>query len=188
MFNRDLKEQIKELQYKNKRLLRQLIDVKATTINMADFPLTHISAFSFGNAGDNILVHAIRDSLNRHLKNKPNFIDRHVHDEVTREDIYLINQTKALLIGGGGLFLKDTNENEISGWQLPISPEAIKQIQSPIFMLAVGYNRFRNQEDFAPWFRVNINTLVEKAQFIGIRNNGSIRALQNYLRDDLKDK
>lgn len=48
-------------------------------------------------------------------------------------------------------------------------------------MVAVGYNRFRSQDDFEPYFKDNINKIAEKSIFIGLRNNGSIKALKNYV-------
>ena len=122
------------------------------------------------------------------LVNKFEFINEPVRDTLTDDDIYLINKCKAMIIGGGGLFLKDTNKNDISGWQFPISCEQIDKIKTPIYIFGVGYNRFRNQEDFDPIFKLNINKIVEKAKFVGIRNNGSIKALKTYLRDELKEK
>ncbi len=61
-------------------------------------------------------------------------------------------------------------------------------ITSPIYVMGVGYNRFRGQAEFEPFFWNSINKLVEKSTFFGLRNYGSIRAIQNYLRDDLKEK
>lgn len=92
------------------------------------------------------------------------------------------------MVGGGGLFLRDTNANEISGWQWPCSLNELDKIKVPMYMFGVGYNRFRGQDDFEPYFKENINEIVRKFEFIGLRNNGSVRAIQQYLDDDLKRK
>ena len=55
-------------------------------------------------------------------------------------------------------------------------------------LMAVGYNRFRNQEDFKPIFRENIRVLAEKSLFLGLRNHGSIEAVRKYLPDELHSK
>ena len=89
-----------------------------------------------------------------------------------------------VILGGGGFFLKDTNPNDISGWQWPCSLEDMDRIKAPVYVLGVGYNRFRGQEEFAPCFTESINKLVEKSAFFGLRNYGSIRAVRNYLRED----
>jgi hypothetical protein len=56
-------------------------------------------------------------------------------------------------------------------------------------MFAVGYNRFRGQEEFDEIFTKHLNTFVQKAVFIGIRNTGSINKLKTYLdTNELKQK
>ena len=184
-----------KIKIKNKKLTdynlivkRNLFPIKISIINNYKNPACHYSAFALDNAGDNILVASLQKSINMNLVNKFEFINEPVRDTLTDDDIYLINKCKAMIIGGGGLFLKDTNKNDISGWQFPISCEQIDKIKTPIYIFGVGYNRFRNQEDFDPIFKLNINKIVEKAKFVGIRNNGSIKALKTYLRDELKEK
>ena len=147
----------------------------------------HLSAFSpAGNAGDNLLVPALQTSITnlRHI----NFINKNCRRRLNDDDIYLFNNSKGVIIGGGGLFLKDTNPNKISGWQVPISIEQINRIKVPISLVGVGYNRFRNQEDFDNCFYDNITALISKCTFAGIRNKGSIEALKQYLPKELHGK
>lgn len=152
------------------------------------FTLTHISAFSYGNAGDTLLPVVLRDLFNENINIKK-WNSIHVYDIVDERIIKRINNTNALIIGGGGLFLRDTNPNKISGWQWPCSIEDLNKITKPIILFAVGYNRFRGQIDFDPIFTDNLNNFVEKASFIGIRNQGSINKLKQYLRsEDLRNK
>ena len=84
--------------------------------------------------------------------------------------------------------MKDTNANEISGWQFPISINNINKIKIPLFLMGVGYNRFRGQDDFEDYFKTNINELAKKANYIGLRNYGSIRALENYITKKYHNK
>ena len=179
----ELKTKINNLNYQNMFLqLSILRNMKKTFF--------HLSAFTLHNAGDNNLVLAMQDSINKILPEgqKISFLNKRVRDKLNNEDIFLLNNSQGIIIGGGGLFLKDTNPNEISGWQFPISIEQISEINVPVIMLSVGYNRFRNQEDIEPYFYNNINAFVEKAKFVGLRNTGSIRALKKYLREDLHKK
>ena len=150
--------------------------------------VSHFSAFTYGNAGDNILVKALQRSLDVVSGRENIYNEKHVHDEVDSTTLKEINQTRAVIVGGGGLFLQDTNPNKISGWQWLCSEKMMEAITVPLIVLAVGYNRFRGQDDFAPVFRENINKLVERSAFFGLRNSGSIRAIRNYLREDLRDK
>ncbi len=149
--------------------------------------ITHISAFSYGNAGDALLPVALHDTFE---SISPEIIwkNEHVRFVVDEKIVQEINHSKGLIIGGGGLFLKDTNPNKISGWQWPCSIEMLEKIKVPIVLYAVGYNRFRNQDDFEPYFSGNVTAFAEKAEYIGIRNTGSIEALKEYIPENLHHK
>jgi polysaccharide pyruvyl transferase WcaK-like protein len=149
--------------------------------------ITHISAFTYGNAGDTLLPIALQDTW---ASGNPTITwnNQHVYNVVDENIVNKINRGKGLVIGGGGLFLKDTNANQISGWQWPCSVEMLHKIEVPVILYAVGYNRFRGQEEFEPFFRDNITAFAEKSWYIGIRNSGSIEALKNYIPVNLHHK
>ena len=149
--------------------------------------VVQIAADTTANVGDYILVKSTKRLLNM-TDEKINWCTVDVREPVNEQLIKMCNRANALVIGGGGLFLRDTNENHISGWQWNCSKELLEQIQVPIYVFGVGYNRFRGQEEFDSCFTENINTLVEKSKFFGLRNHGSIRAIKSYLRDDLQEK
>lgn len=163
-------------------------DIKSIVKSQFKNSITHLSAYTVGNAGDNILVSALRDEIDKLSNNSFIYVSKNVRARMTDEVISIANQTKAIIVGGGGLFLKDTNANDISGWQFPVSINNIEKIKVPLFLMAIGYNRFRTQDDFLPYFRKNINKIAEKAEYIGLRNGGSIRALQNYVDKKYHDK
>ena len=146
--------------------------------------LCHISAFNYGNAGDVILPVVLRDLFNQTIGVK-SWKGKHVFEVMDKKAVNVINRTNGVVVGGGGLFLNDTNPNGLSGWQWSFSVDELKGIESPIVMFAVGYNRFRNQSDFDPIFKTHLNEFVRKAGFIGIRNTGSIGKLRQYLDSDL---
>ena len=98
-----------------------------------------------------------------------------------------INSTKGLIIGGGGLFLPDTNKNFISGWQWACPKDLLKKISVPIIIYTAGYNYFRGQRP-SDLFIDNINALIEKALFVGLRNMGSVKSIKSFVRGDLKEK
>lgn len=149
--------------------------------------ISHVSAFNYGNAGDVMLPIALHDIWNRDAKSIK-WDNQSVYPKVDQELVDKINKTKGLIIGGGGLFLKDTNANKISGWQWPCSIEMLEKIDVPIVFYAVGYNRFRGQEEFDDFFTDNLRAFVEKSAYMGIRNSGSINALKNYLPEHLHHK
>lgn len=149
--------------------------------------VVHISADTTANVGDQILVKCLRDLVEQKT-GAVNWSSISVRNPVNANYIEMCNRSKAIVLGGGGLFLKDTNPNEISGWQWACSAEDMSRIDVPLYVMGVGYNRFRGQDDFEPYFTESINTIVEKSAFFGVRNHGSIRAIQSYLREDLRDK
>ena len=150
--------------------------------------MVHIAADTTANAGDYILVRSLKRLVEHEINQNIHWSNVDVRATVTESFIEACNRSQGVIIGGGGFFLKDTNPNDISGWQWPCSLEDMDKIEAPIYVLGVGYNRFRGQEEFDPCFTESINKLVEKSKFFGLRNYGSIRAVRNYLRDDLKDK
>lgn len=148
----------------------------------------YLSAFSNGNAGDTLLPTVLKDLIGNALGIKK-WTCEHVHKLVTLDDVAKYNKNDMIIIGGGGLFLKDTNPNQNSGWQWNCSIEMLTKIQKPLIAFAIGYNRFREQEDFDPIFYKHINAFVKKAAFVGLRNHGSIRAVKKYLNEPaLKEK
>lgn len=151
--------------------------------------VTHVAYFvSRGNAGDILLPYVLEDLANTGLRRPIKWNAQHVHKVVTPKDVRRINRTRGLVIGGGGLFLKDTNPNDLSGWQWSCSIEALDAIKVPLVLFAVGYNRFRGQEEFAPLFKEHLTQTVSKALYVGLRNHGSVRRTREYLPDSLKEK
>lgn len=150
--------------------------------------LVHIVADITANTGDYILGRSTRKLVECVGNNIINWDIRHVTNCVDEGYIEACNQSKGIIIGGGGLLVRDTNENQISGWTWPCPTELLKQIQVPIYVMGVGYNRFRGQAEFDECFKESINVLVEKSTFFGLRNHGSIRAVRAYLREDLREK
>lgn len=153
---------------------------------VSDKSIVHISSAAFKNTGDFMLAKSLRRLFEQ---DNPQIKWFQVPVKVVNDRLVeWMNRSKGVLLGGGGLFLKDTNPNEVSGWTWPCPVEKLAQIKVPIYVMAVGYNRFRGQEDFAPCFTESINALVEKSSFFGLRNQGSIEAVRGYLRADLRDK
>ena len=188
---------IKKLKSKAKKIIKRLIgnnkpsnnlpQIKPSSTVRPDKILFHVSAFNYGNAGDALLPIALQDSW-KVIDDKIKWKNQLVYPTVDLKLIKEINESKGLIIGGGGLFLKDTNANNHSGWQWPCSTEMLSRIDVPIALFAVGYNRFRGQEDFEPVFKENIIAFAEKSVYLGLRNQGSINAIKSYLPNELHGK
>jgi polysaccharide pyruvyl transferase WcaK-like protein len=149
--------------------------------------LTHIGVFAKGNAGDHLLPITLRDLFDK-SNGAYTWQLRHARPECSLTDIEKINTSSGAIIGGGGLFLRDTNANQNSGWQWNCSIADMRAIEVPVALFAVGYNRFRGQPDFDPVFTQHLSILAEKSVYIGLRNSGSIRAVKNYLPENLHHK
>ena len=147
---------------------------------------THVTYCAVGNAGDTMLSQCVRrEYLAQENVSAWNILQ--VTDAVTSRTIEEINNTAAIVIGGGGLFIGDTNKNNISGWQWPISKEQLEDIRCPIFIFSVGFNFFRGQP-VSEIFKDNLEALIRKAAFVGLRNHGSVEAVRALLPDELKCK
>ncbi|MGK7951179.1 MAG: methyltransferase domain-containing protein [Xenococcaceae cyanobacterium] len=164
------------------------VAIKPLQSNSSTLRVVHVGIHeNTNNGGDTLLFPAIRWLWQKHLA-PTDFTLSSLRGEVTQATIDEINQHDALIIGGGGLFLADTNPNNLSGWQWACSTELLDKIKVPIILFAVGYNRFRGQGEFKPVFTENLCKLIEKSAFVGLRNYGSIEAIKHYLPESLHHK
>jgi len=112
-------------------------------------------------------------------------------DEFSLDMVNQLNHDfDGIVLGGGGLLLRDQKGSKTSnsGWQWNSSLASIEAIKIPLIIFAIGYNRFRGQSEFDPIFSKHINKTCDKSIFFGLRNNGSIKALKNYIEGDLNSK
>lgn len=133
------------------------------------------------NAGDTVLFDAVERLFDEQTVPSP-WRKVPVRKQVTAEDVARINaQAKAVLVGGGGLFIADSNPDSLSGWQWNIAVEDLRQMEAPLVLFAVGFNQFRGGETFAPIFQEHLELTMDKACFVGLRNSGSQQRLINLL-------
>jgi len=143
------------------------------------------------NAGDTLLFPVVRKLFDT-LLGPFNWELKQVWEELTLTEIERINKKfDGVVIGGGGMLLSDQEGSDItnSGWQWNIAVNVVQSIEVPLVVFAIGYNRFRGQNEFNTVFFDHINTVVSKASFFGLRNYGSIARLNTYMQTQkLKDK
>ena len=140
--------------------------------------LTHISLFAVSNAGDT----ALSDCTRRLFEYELGPVDWNLvpmFEPVTDEYVRSVNETGGIVLGGGGLFLPDTNENTLSGWEWACDKKYYDRITAPLFLFAVGYNFFPGQER-SKLFEENVNALLKRADFFSLRNGGSIREVKAF--------
>lgn len=160
-----------------------VIREKKTKNNSAKF--AHITYCTVGNVGDNVLSYFTRLAISKIVIPYWDIIP--INKTVTSYTIKSLNRNDAIFIGGGGLFLPDTNANNISGWQWAISNEQLEQIHRPLLVFAVGYNYFKGQKN-TDLFKNSVLKLVESASFFSLRNHGSIQAIKQIIPSDLHDR
>ena len=140
-----------------------------------------------GNAGDVLLPWSVRGAIETGT-GPTTWAPVHVHQRVSEDVVARINRTRGLIIGGGGLFLADTGANRASGWQWNIDMQQLARITVPINVFAVGYNQFYGQGQLSEIFSESVGLLLEKANFFGLRNSGSINAMKSYVPAELANK
>lgn len=148
--------------------------------------LVHATYYKVGNAGDTCLSQCVRKTFeNNKINHSWKIIN--ISDSVNDKTIDYINHSNGLILGGGGLFLPDTNANNISGWQWAISKNDVNRIKQPIIIFSVGYNYFRGQNP-SDLFVDSLINICTKAEFIGLRNNGSVCEVKKLLPENLREK
>ncbi|AZT98230.1 polysaccharide pyruvyl transferase family protein [Brevibacterium aurantiacum] len=168
---------------------------------MPNLKLFHFDIPTWGNYGDKALYPVVRDAF-RVLSgggadggraggtgrsgNSGGRVDFTSAAALRREvDTALVERINssadAVVIGGGGLFLQDTNPNRLSGWQWKISAEALAAIEVPLIIYALGDNRFPGQPEFDELMRTHVSQVLDQSVFFGLRNTGSIETMSRFL-------
>lgn len=139
-----------------------------------------------GNAGDIVLTQVFRALIGK-FQDNINWDLVNVRDEVNQEYINRLNKADKIIFSGGGLFLPDSNQNKISGWQWACSKEMLDKIEKPIYAFALGYNYFYGQipNDL---FIENLKYFIDKCEFFSVRSNGDKIAIIKLIGDEYKNK
>lgn len=156
------------------------------SLAMTRVRLFHFDIPTWGNYGDKALFPLVRDLFTGFGGGQAfEFAGAApLRREVGFELVERINATAdAVVVGGGGLFLQDTNPNANSGWQWNISRAALDRLEVPIVVFAVGDNRFPGQPAFSDLFVDHVSAMAEKSVFFGLRNHGSMASMADTLPD-----
>ena len=181
----DVLSSLQKIEEMHSKLRKYLVQEKNENPNSE--MLTHVTFPFSSNIGDTVLSYCVRRTFDKLSEKNFSYFLLHTHQSLEDWILDKINSTKGIIIGGGGMFLPDTNENNITGWQWTCPKETLKKIIPPLIIYTVGYNYFKGQEP-SQLFIDNLNAIVEKAAFVGLRNTGSVKKVQSLVRDDLKDK
>ncbi|MEU3053448.1 tetratricopeptide repeat protein [Streptomyces griseus] len=151
--------------------------------------LAHVALFADGeeNAGDKVLPEAVRSCFTADT-GPDRWHQQHAHLLVDEAGLERLNARRAVIVGGGGLFLPDTAPNGNSGWQWNIPDDVLARITAPLAVFAVGYNVFDGQRYRRERFAASLRALVERSAFFGLRNHGSVARVRELLPDSLREK
>ncbi|WP_097964213.1 tetratricopeptide repeat protein [Streptomyces sp. or20] len=151
--------------------------------------LAHVALFADGeeNAGDKVLPEAVRSCFTADT-GPDRWHQQHAHLLVDEAALERLNARRAVVVGGGGLFLPDTAPNGNSGWQWNIPDGVLDRITAPLAVFAVGYNVFDGQRYRRERFAASLRVLVERSAFFGLRNHGSVARVRELLPESLREK
>ncbi|NUV98416.1 tetratricopeptide repeat protein [Streptomyces sp. CAI 127] len=151
--------------------------------------LAHVALFADGeeNAGDKVLPEAVRSCFTADT-GPDRWHQQHAHLLVDEAGLERLNARRAVIVGGGGLFLPDTAPNGNSGWQWNIPDDVLARITAPLAVFAVGYNVFDGQRYRRERFAASLQALVERSAFFGLRNHGSVARVRELLPASLREK
>ncbi|MFJ5045230.1 polysaccharide pyruvyl transferase family protein [Streptomyces sp. NPDC088719] len=151
--------------------------------------LAHVALFAEGeeNAGDKVLPEAVRACFTADT-GPDRWHQQHAHLLVDEASLERLNARRAVIVGGGGLFLPDTAPNGNSGWQWNIPDDVLARVTAPLAVFAVGYNVFDGQRYRRERFAASLRALVERSAFFGLRNHGSVARVRELLPESLREK
>jgi hypothetical protein len=151
------------------------------------------------NSGDFLLGPSTKYHFEQMISKDIQWSNFDIRKTVNIKDIEYFNKFDYIVVGGGGLLLPDSNRNNISCWQWPISADLISKIKVPMYVLSIGLNWFFGQnaampvndsleqnKKRIPIFKKNIETLIDKSSHISIRHKGDISQLNSFV--NLKNK
>jgi len=149
----------------------------------------HLASFD-GNIGDN----ANHDGFYKHLKQLEDF--EFQIDQLEIREFYwkkrffnesfveLVNSYELLIVGGGNYF-ELWVEDSPTGTSISLELELLKRIDTPILFNALGVDPGQGvSESNIQKFRNFLDLLIERGDFISIRNDGARKAIKDYVGEE----
>lgn len=146
------------------------------------------------NSGDFFLGPSTKYEFENIIGEKVNWTNFDVRKKVSQKDIDFINKFDYAIIGGGGLFLPDTNPNMVSCWQWACPTELIKKITTKIYVISIGWNHFYGQDIAMPnrnndakvpkryeIFKENVEALIDNSTSFTMRHRGDAEKLKEII-------
>lgn len=151
---------------------------------MINIKVLHLASFD-GNIGDN----ANHNGFYKNLRRNKNF--NFCFDKLEIREFYwkkrcfdrsfisLVNEYDLLVVGGGNYF-ELWVEDSPTGTSIAIELDMLKEIKSPIFFNSLGVDPGQGaSEKNLDKFRNFLDVLIERGDFISVRNDGAIKTLSD---------
>lgn len=144
------------------------------------------------NSGDYLIGPSTRWYFQQKITQSPiKWTVKNIRDNFSHNDVSYANVHDYIVIGAGGLILPDTNPNNISCWQWPVSADVLRKIQVPLYVISLGYNLFPKQKITMPVrnsfredlnryniFKHNMETLIDVSEHFSLRHKGDCQKLK----------
>jgi polysaccharide pyruvyl transferase WcaK-like protein len=152
----------------------------------------HLASFD-GNIGDN----ANHDGFYKHLKQLKEFEFKIEQLEIRefywkkrffdKTFVELVNKYDLLIVGGGNYF-ELWVEDSPTGTSISIELELLKEINTPILFNALGVDPGQGANEInIQKFRNFLDLLIDRNDFISIRNDGAKKAIIDYVGEKYLD-
>lgn len=151
---------------------------------MKDVKVLHLASFD-GNIGDNANHNGFYKNLRRNqdynfgidkLEIREFYWKKRYFDD---SFVFLVNKYDLLVVGGGNYF-ELWVDNSPTGTSIAIELDLLKEIKIPIFFNSLGVDPGQGaSEKNLKKFRRFLDVLIERGDFISVRNDGAIETLSD---------
>lgn len=151
---------------------------------MRNIKVLHLASFD-GNIGDN----ANHNGFYKHLRKNHDYNFEFNKLEIRefywnkryfdKSFVSLVNQHDLLVVGGGNYF-ELWVESSPTGTSIAIELDLLKEIKTPIFFNSLGVDAGQGaSEQSLKKFRSFLDVLIDRGDFISVRNDGAIKTLSD---------
>ena len=155
------------------------------------------------NSGDFFLGPSTKWQFQNIIGNVVTWQNFNARSKITKKDLHYFNTFDYIVIGGGGLFLPDSNPNSISCWQFAFPTNFYSMLIPDVHVVSIGWNHFYNQDITMPTrgknrnnripqrlkiFKDNVEKLIEKSVSFTMRHSGDCKQLKKVVDSSLHSK
>ena len=155
------------------------------------------------NSGDFFLGPSTKWKFENTINTEVSWTNFSARSRITKKELLYFNTFDYIVLGGGGLFLPDTNPNPVSCWQFAFPTEFYSMLKPSVYVISIGWNHFYNQNIKMPIrgekrntefpqrekiFKDNVEGLIGKSTFFTMRHTGDCKQLKKVVSPDFHKK